>query len=125
MLLSSVRNKYMETEMTIQVVVVYSSGPRKIQELALTLADGSTLGDALRRSGFLQELPRQLVDSLEVGVWGRKIHLTHVLRDLDRVEVYRPLLVDPKVARRERFVRQGAKSAGLFSKRRVGAKAGY
>jgi putative ubiquitin-RnfH superfamily antitoxin RatB of RatAB toxin-antitoxin module len=47
------------------------------------------------------------------------------LRDQDRIEVYRPLLVDPKVARRERFVKQGARGAGLFAKKRQGAKAGY
>ena len=60
-----------------------------------------------------------------MNVWGRKVPLAHMLRADDRVEVYRPLQVDPKVARRERFVRQGAKSAGLFTKRRPGAKAGY
>jgi sulfur carrier protein len=43
----------------------------------------------------------------------------------ERIEFYRPLRVDPKVARRERFARQGAKSAGLFAKKRPGAKAGY
>jgi putative ubiquitin-RnfH superfamily antitoxin RatB of RatAB toxin-antitoxin module len=48
-----------------------------------------------------------------------------VLRDQDRVEIYRGLRVDPKVARRERFNRQGAKRAGLFAKTRAGAKAGY
>jgi putative ubiquitin-RnfH superfamily antitoxin RatB of RatAB toxin-antitoxin module len=41
------------------------------------------------------------------------------------VEIYRPLRVDPKVARRERFVKQGARTAGLFVKKRPGAKAGY
>ena len=39
------------------------------------------------------------------GVWGRKVSLAHVLQDQDRLEVYRALTVDPKVARRERFVR--------------------
>jgi putative ubiquitin-RnfH superfamily antitoxin RatB of RatAB toxin-antitoxin module len=58
-------------------------------------------------------------------VWGRKAPLSQLLRDHDRVEVYRPLRVDPKVARRERFVKQGARSAGLFVKKRAGAKAGY
>jgi putative ubiquitin-RnfH superfamily antitoxin RatB of RatAB toxin-antitoxin module len=48
-----------------------------------------------------------------------------VLRDLDRIEIYRPLTVDPKVARRERFEKQGTSRAGLFSKRRPGAKPGY
>jgi hypothetical protein len=48
-----------------------------------------------------------------------------VLQDLDRVEIYRPLKVDPKVARRTRFVEQGARTAGLFARKRPGAKAGY
>ena len=83
------------------------------------------MGNVLQRSGFLENLTQQDVAELECGVWGRKVELDHVLRADDRVELYRPLQVDPKVARRERFVRQGAKSAGLFTKRRIGAKAGY
>jgi sulfur carrier protein len=47
------------------------------------------------------------------------------VREGDRVEVYRGLKVDPKVARRERFRSQGARAAGLFAKRRPGAKPGY
>jgi putative ubiquitin-RnfH superfamily antitoxin RatB of RatAB toxin-antitoxin module len=62
---------------------------------------------------------------MSLGIWGRKVALTHPLRDQDRLEIYRPLRVDPKVARRERFVRQGARTAGLFTKKRPGAKAGY
>jgi putative ubiquitin-RnfH superfamily antitoxin RatB of RatAB toxin-antitoxin module len=48
-----------------------------------------------------------------------------VLRDGDRVELCRELRVDPKVARRERFSKQGARRAGLFAKKRPGAAAGY
>ena len=44
-----------------------------------------------------------------------------VLRDQDRIEIYRPLRVDPKVARRERFVKQGSRGAGLFIKLRIQA----
>ncbi len=44
---------------------------------------------------------------------------------LDRLEIYRPLTVDPKVARRERFSRQGARTTGLFARRRAGGKSGY
>ncbi|HYP70717.1 MAG TPA: RnfH family protein, partial [Variovorax sp.] len=47
------------------------------------------------------------------------------LKDGDRLELCRDLVVDPKVARRERFARQGARGTGLFAKRRTGAKAGY
>jgi putative ubiquitin-RnfH superfamily antitoxin RatB of RatAB toxin-antitoxin module len=60
-----------------------------------------------------------------VGIWGRKKTLDHPVQDQDRVECYRPLKVDPKVARKARFHRQGARAAGLFSQRRPGAKPGY
>lgn len=60
-----------------------------------------------------------------ISIWGRKADLHHVLRDRDRIEICRPLLVDPKVARRERFAKQGSKAAGLFARRRPGAKPGY
>jgi hypothetical protein len=45
-----------------------------------------------------------------------------VLCSQDRIEVYRPLTVDPKDARRQRFAQQGVKKAGLFAKRHVGSK---
>ena len=61
----------------------------------------------------------------DVGVWGRRCPLRQAVREGDRVEVYRPLVVDPKVARRERFRKQGARAAGLFAQRRPGAKPGY
>ena len=61
----------------------------------------------------------------EVGLWGRKAPLDRTLHDGDRVELYRPLRVDPKRARRERFGRQGARTAGLFARRRPGSKPGY
>lgn len=93
--------------------------------MSVSVAPGTTLGEALRGSGMLAALTPPEIDTLECGIWGRKAPLTQVLRANDRVELYRVLLVDPKVARRERFVRQGAKSAGLFAKRRAGAKAGY
>ena len=59
------------------------------------------------------------------GVWGRAAAWDDVVRECDRVDLCRPLLVDPKVARRERFARQGARTTGLFAKRRKGGKAGY
>jgi putative ubiquitin-RnfH superfamily antitoxin RatB of RatAB toxin-antitoxin module len=65
------------------------------------------------------------LQGLQLGVWGKKVAMDHPLSDADRLELYRPLTVDPKVARRARFVRQGAKSAGLFAKRRANSKAGY
>ena len=115
----------MNTGTAIKVVVAYAPGPRTTLEIALTLADGSTVADAIAASG-LMALPDDFESrALTAGVWGRKVQLIAPLSNLDRVEIYRPLTVDPKVARRARFVAQGAKKAGLFSQRRVGAKTGY
>jgi putative ubiquitin-RnfH superfamily antitoxin RatB of RatAB toxin-antitoxin module len=111
--------------MPVSVSLVYSPAPRTVREAELVLEAGTTVGQALRASGWLEELPASERHTLEVGVWGRKVALSRVLREGDRLELYRALTVDPKVARRERFTRQGARTAGLFAKRRAGAKAGY
>jgi putative ubiquitin-RnfH superfamily antitoxin RatB of RatAB toxin-antitoxin module len=74
---------------------------------------------------LLQLYPSLARFDLLIGVWGRRASLKQTLRENDRVEIYRALRVDPKVARRERFTRQGSRSAGLFASKRVGAKAGY
>ena len=105
--------------------MVFCAAPRRVREVQLQMPLGSTVVAALRQSRLLAALRDEEVDRLDLGVWGRKAEVGQLLRDGDRVEIYRPLLVDPKVARRERFTRQGAKSAGLFSSRRPGAKAGY
>lgn len=109
----------------MDVTLVYSPAPRVVRELMLVLENDATVGQALQASGWLADLSPQELHTLEVGVWGRTVPLSQVLRQDDRVELYRPLKVDPKVARRERFVKQGARSAGLFAKKRPGAKAGY
>jgi len=115
----------MVSENRISVTVVYSPAAREVQEVTLELAAPCSVLLALQSSGFLALYPE--IDSLltAVGVWGRKAPLDQLLRDQDRVEVYRPLRADPKVARRERFARQGSRGAGLFVKKRAGAKAGY
>lgn len=59
------------------------------------------------------------------GVWGKKVPWTHVVQAGDRVEFYRLLKVDPKVARRQRFKRQGKGRTGLFANRKSGSAAGY
>jgi putative ubiquitin-RnfH superfamily antitoxin RatB of RatAB toxin-antitoxin module len=109
----------------LRVTVVYSPAPREVREWALCLQPGATLRDALRASGLPQAFPGLDLATAEVGVWGRRANAQEPLRNGDRVEVYRPLQVDPKLARRERFRRQGTRGAGLFAGRKAGAKAGY
>lgn len=107
----------------IRVTLVYASAPRTVHELNLEVPDGCTLGGALDRSGWRQRFPE--TESLSTGIWNHKATRDTPLREGDRIEVYRELRVDPKVARRERFVGQGARNAGLFARRRPGSKAGY
>ena len=115
----------MASDMKIQVSVVYSPAPRDVREITLRLAPGSTVLQAVQASGLLQLFPAIDLQTAVVGVWGRKVSLNETLLENDRVEIYRSLTVDPKVARRERFAKQGARTAGLFVKKRPGAKAGY
>ncbi len=105
--------------------VCYSGVARQVFQVDLQLPKDSTVTEALRASHLLNRVPDAEVDALVTGVWGRKVPPDHLLRDGDRLELYRPLKVDPKMARRERFTRQGARGAGLFSKLRAGAKSGY
>lgn len=108
----------------LQVTVVACLAPRTTQEWVLELAEGATVADALAACDGLAACAAQDREGW-LGIWGRAAALQTQLRHLDRVEIYRPLQVDPKVARRERFARQGARSTGLFARQRPGAKAGY
>lgn len=109
----------------MKIILMHAPAPREVVEEVLEIPEGSTLGEALKRAGWLQRFPEIQSDSLATGIWGRKAGWDKVLREGDRVEVVRGLRVDPKVARRERFQGQGARATGLFAKRRPGSKAGY
>ncbi len=109
----------------LRITLVYSPAPREVVECELELQPGTTLAQALALSGWLKRFPELADDAILRGIWGRRAEDETRLRDRDRVEFWRELRVDPKVARRERFRSQGARSAGLFAQRRPGAKQGY
>lgn len=102
----------------MKVIIAHSPGPREVLESVLQLPEASTVADAVQAAGLSKV-------ASSVGIWSRKCAMDTSLRDGDRIEVYRGLRVDPKVARRERFAKQGSKAAGLFSRRRQGGKPGY
>ena len=114
---------------TIAITVCFSPAPCTVCELSLQLAAGSTLSQAMalavQQPDWPQGWTEQQCHTLSPSVWGRKTDWNTVLRDGDRVELCRDLRVDPKVARRERFSKQGARRAGLFANKRPGAAAGY
>ena len=115
----------MGREMDIQVLVVYSPAARAVHEVTVAVKNGATVAHAVHLSGLPAKFPELDLSQSIVGIWGRKVGPGQRLRDQDRIEIYRELQVDPKVARRERFVKQGARTTGLFAKKRQGAKAGY
>ncbi|MCH8178650.1 MAG: RnfH family protein [Proteobacteria bacterium] len=99
---------------TIEVDVAVGVAPRDVRVQRLRVPVGSTVRDALRASGWLNQLSDLSEDTLasgqwSVGVWGRRERPGHVLRERDRIEVVRGLLVDPKEARRVRYRAQGEK----------------
>lgn len=113
------------TEPAMQITLMFSPAPRQVQELTLQVNEGCSAHSALEQAGWLDEYPELGTSAITLGVWGRRVGPAHLLRDGDRLEVYRALRVDPKVARRERFVGQGARGTGLFARRKAGSKAGY
>lgn len=125
MLLSNVPSKLMANDGLLHLSVVYAPKAREVHEVKLLTSPPCSIAQALQQSGLLLRYPEINNHEALIGVWGRKAKLDQRLRDQDRIEIYRPLRVDPKVARRERFVSQGSRGAGLFVKKRAGAKAGY
>jgi putative ubiquitin-RnfH superfamily antitoxin RatB of RatAB toxin-antitoxin module len=109
----------------IHAVVLYSPAPRELHEWPVVLPPGSTVLQALQECGVQVAFPSLDLHTAAVGVWGHKAGLEQVLRESDRVEIYRPLKVDPKLARRERFRRQGTRAAGLFARKKDGSAPGY
>lgn len=107
---------HVETSAQLGVVVAYSPAPDQVDQVSLTLSIGATVSDALDASGLLARHPDIDLATQSVGVWGKLRSLDEALRDGDRVEIYRPLKVDPKEARRQRY-RSHRDAAGEGKKR--------
>ncbi|ART83514.1 RnfH family protein [Oceanisphaera profunda] len=97
----------------IQVEVVYAL-PYKQVVLSLKVAADCDVQQVIDQSGILQQFPEIDLDTNMVGVFGRQVKLDSHLRAGDRVEIYRPLLADPKDIRRRRA--EQAKEEGRADK---------
>ena len=84
----------------LAVCVAYSQRAGEVDEVQIQLPSCATVQDALNQSGLLQRHADIDVAESRIGVWSKLRALDHVLRDCDRVEIYRPLQVDPKEGRR-------------------------
>jgi hypothetical protein len=81
-------------------------------EIEVDLAPGATVRDVIVQSGVLTKTGATAVDALDVGIFNRPCSLGAPVRNNDRVELYRPLAIDPKEARRIRAeVRRKKKAA--------------
>jgi len=84
-----------------KVEVVYAT-PAAQRRYAVDLPPGGTVRAAIERSGVLRDYPQVDLARDRVGVYGKLVGLEDVLGEGDRVEILRPLLADPKAARRQR-----------------------
>ncbi|MFM0730755.1 RnfH family protein [Paraburkholderia sediminicola] len=84
--------------------------------IAVELPEGATLQQALDASGIVRRYPQIDLGTQKVGVFGKLKPLDTVLADHDRVEIYRPLLVDPKLSRQRRV--EKTRKAGSIEGRR-------
>ncbi len=89
---------------TIRVEVVYADASSQVMR-SVDLAAGATVEDAIHASYILDLAPADFTPA-RVGIFGRIVARSAVLREGDRVELYRPLKIDPKEARRQRVTRQ-------------------
>lgn len=79
--------------------------------LEVDVAEGATVEEAIRKSGILERFSEIDLGSQKVGIFSKVAPLSQALREWDRVEIYRPLIADPKAARRERAQQDGDATA--------------
>ncbi|MBB5406204.1 MULTISPECIES: RnfH family protein [Paraburkholderia] len=103
----------MSARLTVEVCYALAAEQALI---AVELPAGATLQQAIGASGILQRFPSIDLNTQKVGVFGKLKPLDTVLADHDRVEIYRPLLVDPKVSRQRRV--EKTRKAGSIEGRR-------
>ena len=83
----------------MQVEVVFALSERQLLK-GLELPESSSVADAIEHSGLAEAFPGIDLGQLQAGIWGKPVERTQSLREGDRVELYRPLRVDPREARR-------------------------
>ena len=90
---------------SIRIEVVLAM-PERQEMVAMDISAGSTIADAIEQSGVPDMFDGFELDPEKVGIFGRKAPMEQVLRDGDRVEIYRSLIADPKEVRRQRALIQ-------------------
>lgn len=86
---------------TLTIEVVYPL-PHEQLLMKAQVSDGSTIRDGIQASGILKHYPELDLETLEAGIFGKLAKLDTPLRERDRIEIYRPLIADPKAVRKQR-----------------------
>ena len=94
-----------DTQQTIRVEVVLAM-PDQQELVVLDVSAGTTVAEAISTSGLPDRCAGFELDLSKVGIFGQKVSPEQVLRAGDRVEIYRPLIADPKEVRRQRALTQ-------------------
>ena len=89
------------SEKTISVEVAYAL-PEEQALLSLDVVEGTTALDAAKQSGIAGRFDGLDLDDAKLGIFGKAVSRGQVLREGDRVEIYRPLIADPKEVRKAR-----------------------
>lgn len=85
----------------ITVEIIYAL-PEKQTLITFHTLENSSIQNVLEQSHFLDSFPELSFEKLNVGIFSKRCELSHILKNGDRIEIYRPLLQDPKDARRQR-----------------------
>ena len=85
----------------ILVEVVYAL-PDEQTLLAFEVVEGITAQEVLNQSGILEQYPEIDLEKQKIGLFGKIINLDQIIREKDRIEIYRPLIADPKEVRKKR-----------------------
>jgi putative ubiquitin-RnfH superfamily antitoxin RatB of RatAB toxin-antitoxin module len=85
----------------INIEVVYATDARQ-DVLKVRVPEGTNVQQAIAASGVLAKFPEIDLTTNKIGVFAKLVKLDAVLRDRDRIEVYRPLIADPKEVRKQR-----------------------
>jgi len=86
---------------SINIEVAYATLSKQVIR-AVNVDEGTTLGAAIVQSGIMMDFPDLELEEAKVGIFGKAASMVTVLKDDDRVEIYRPLIADPKEVRRKR-----------------------
>ena len=95
---SAAGNQPVPGEVCIEVVFAL---PEQQVLVSVTLTEGATVAEAIAAAGLAARFPGEQLDALPTGIWGRPAERDDVVYDGDRVEIYRPLEIDPREARRQ------------------------